>query len=62
MFQNIWDSFNLALGLNVEPKTLTLGQIALRASIIYIAGLAMVRIAGNQRFAGKHFSRESNCY
>lgn len=54
MFQNIWDSLNLALGLNVEPKTLTLGQMIWRASIIYIAGLAMVCIAGDQRFAGKH--------
>ena len=54
MFQNVWDSLNLAVGLNVEPKTLTLGQMICRASIIYIAGLAMVRIAGDQRFAGKH--------
>ena len=54
MFQNVWDSLNLAVGLNVEPKTLTLGQMICRASIIYIAGLTMVRIAGDQRFAGKH--------
>ncbi len=54
MLENAWDSLNLALGLDLEPKSLTLGQMILRASIIYVSGIAMVRIAGAQRFAGKH--------
>lgn len=34
VFQNVWDTLNLALGLNVEPKTLALGQMIWRAIII----------------------------
>lgn len=47
------DSINWALGLGAEPKTLTFLQMALRAIIIYIAGLMMVRLSGDRRFGGK---------
>ncbi|WP_315791170.1 hypothetical protein [Fischerella sp. JS2] len=39
MNQQLWDSINWALGLGVQPKTLTFLQMALRA-IIYICSRA----------------------
>ncbi|MEH2067704.1 MAG: YetF domain-containing protein [Nostoc sp.] len=53
MSQQLWDDINWALGLGAEPKTLTFLQMALRAIIIYIAGLMMVRLAGDRRFSGR---------
>lgn len=42
-----------ALGLAVEVQALTIWQMALRAGIIYLAVLVMVRL-GDKRFLGKH--------
>lgn len=53
MNQQLWDSINWALGLGAEPKTLTFLQMGLRAIIIYIAGLMMVRLSGDCRFGGR---------
>ena len=41
-----------ALGLNAQQ--LNILQMGLRAAIIYIAALIMVRIVGERRFIGKH--------
>lgn len=43
---------NSALGLNTEE--LNLYQIGLRAAIIYLSALAMVRVIGDRRFIGKY--------
>lgn len=46
--------FNIdgALGLNAQQ--LNIWQMGLRAAIIYVAALIMVRIAGERRFIGKY--------
>ena len=43
---------NSALGLNAQQ--LNLWQMGLRAAIIYLAALIMVRMAGDRRFIGKY--------
>ncbi len=52
MLQDVWTSIQGALGIDVEPKELTFTQLALRALIIYIVGVALVRM-GKKRFLGK---------
>ncbi len=42
------------LGLGVEPKDLTFLQMTLRAIIIYLGALAMMRLAGDRRFGGRY--------
>jgi uncharacterized membrane protein YcaP (DUF421 family) len=54
MNQDVWDSISVVLGLGTEPKTLSFLQMALRVIIIYIAGLMMVRLAGDRRFSGRY--------
>lgn len=44
---------NGILGIGSEPQSLTLGQVALRASTIYLAGWLMIRV-GEHRFLGKN--------
>lgn len=41
-----------ALGLGLDGKELGLGQMALRAAVVYVATVAMVRL-GKKRFMGK---------
>lgn len=43
---------NWALGLDVEQ--LNMWQMGLRAAVIYLAALIMVRIVGERRFIGKY--------
>lgn len=50
--QEVLLGIHWVLGLDVER--LTLWQMALRALIIYLAALTMVRLGGGQRFLGKH--------
>ncbi len=49
--EDIWASVRSLLGIDAD--TLTLWQIVLRALIVYLAALAMVRL-GDKRFLGKH--------
>ncbi len=42
------------LGLGAEPKTLNFLQMTLRAIIIYVSALAMMRLAGDRRFGGRY--------
>ncbi len=49
--QEIWQMVESALGLGAE--SLNALQMALRALIVYVAALAMVRL-GEKRFLGKH--------
>lgn len=43
---------NSALGLNAQQ--LNIWQMGLRAAVIYLAALLMVRLAGDRRFIGKY--------
>lgn len=47
-----FDFINAVLGLEAEPKDLTLLQISLRAVIVFIVALMMVRM-GDKRFLSK---------
>ena len=51
MFTSANNIINLALGL--DAKELNIWQMGLRAAIIYVAALVMVRIVGDRRFIGK---------
>lgn len=46
------DAFRHALGLGIEPKDLSVGQVCLRLVVVFIATLILVRIA-NRRFLAK---------
>jgi uncharacterized membrane protein YcaP (DUF421 family) len=48
----IYESIRSILGLNLEPKDLGFFQVSLRAIIVFIVSLAIVRIA-NKRFLSK---------
>lgn len=50
----VWEGIRTALGLGIEPKMLTFLQIALRAIIVFIAALIIVRLAGDRRFGGRY--------
>lgn len=52
--QELWDGIYWVLGLGAEPKALTFWQIALRAIVMYVAGLIIVRTSGDRRFGGKY--------
>jgi uncharacterized membrane protein YcaP (DUF421 family) len=51
MIASLDEITNIALGL--DAQTLNIWQMGLRAAIIYIAALIMVRVAGDRRFIGK---------
>lgn len=44
---------DVLLGINDQPKRLTLAQICLRSALIYIGGWLMLRV-GEHRFLGKN--------
>jgi uncharacterized membrane protein YcaP (DUF421 family) len=46
------DSLNWALGIGLDPKTFNVLQVSLRAFVIYLGGLAILRV-GENRFLGK---------
>ena len=46
--------FDLNLALGLKAQQLNIWQMGLRAAIIYLAALLMVRIAGDRRFVGKY--------
>ena len=53
----IWlvDLINSSLGLNAEnADKLSIWQMGLRAAVIYVAALIMVRMADDRRFVGKY--------
>lgn len=43
-----------ALGLDLPGSQLSTGQMALRAAVIYISAVLMVRIGGSRRFIGSY--------
>ena len=46
------ESLNWALGIGMDPKTFNVLQVSLRAFVIYLGGLAILRV-GENRFLGK---------
>lgn len=50
---DLFDLARQALGLDLQPKDLGMGQMALRSVVVFLAGLAMVRL-GPRRFLGQH--------
>lgn len=50
MVPELWSVVESALGL--EDETLMVAQMSLRALLVFVAGLAMVRV-GEKRFLGK---------
>jgi uncharacterized membrane protein YcaP (DUF421 family) len=49
---------NTVLGLSLNPDDLGAGQMALRAVLVYVAGLIIVRLA-KKRFMGRHSAFDS---
>jgi uncharacterized membrane protein YcaP (DUF421 family) len=52
ILNDLWSAIRLGLGLDAE--TLTYWQMGLRALVIYVAALALVRIGGGSRLLGQH--------
>src|SRR5437763_10200868 len=48
-----WNSFEMLLGLGVEPKDLTLGQISLRGVIVFVVTLTTVRLGHKRSLSRK---------
>ncbi len=53
MGQDVWTMVRWALGLDVAPSALTAGHMALRALVVFLVAIALVRV-GNKRFLGKN--------
>ncbi len=49
---SVWEWLSWALGIGMDPKTFNALQVSLRAIVIYLGGLAILRI-GENRFLGK---------
>lgn len=52
MFHELWGGVDWALGLDEER--LTIWQMGLRALLVYLAALAMIRLGGGRRLLGQH--------
>lgn len=52
MFQELGSVIGWALGLELESKEINIWQMSLRAVVVFIAAIAMVRL-GDKRFMGK---------
>jgi uncharacterized membrane protein YcaP (DUF421 family) len=53
MLQQIQSFLDRALGLGLENKDINVGQMSLRALVVFVLAIAMIRI-GNKRFMGKN--------
>jgi uncharacterized membrane protein YcaP (DUF421 family) len=53
MLQQIQTLLDRALGLGLENKDINVGQMSLRALVVFVLAIAMIRI-GNKRFMGKN--------
>ena len=51
--EQAWDLAEQALGLGLEAKHLTAAQMALRAAVVFVASIAMLKV-GDKRFMGKN--------
>lgn len=50
--ENLWETLYWAFGLDLDPKEYNFLQISLRATLIYVAGLLILRVS-HSRFLGK---------
>jgi len=48
----MWSALSWALGLELESKELTIWQTSLRAIVVFIVAIVLIRL-GNKRFMGK---------
>ena len=53
MLQQIQSLIDRALGLGLETKDIGIGQMSLRAVVVFVLAIVMIRIA-NKRFMGKN--------
>jgi uncharacterized membrane protein YcaP (DUF421 family) len=51
--EQLWNSFNAALGLGLEPKELTFMQVSLRGIVVFVASLIMIRLGSKRALAQK---------
>lgn len=51
--EQAWELVEQALGLGLEGKHLTATQMALRAAVVFVASIAMLKV-GDKRFMGKN--------
>jgi uncharacterized membrane protein YcaP (DUF421 family) len=49
----LWNSFETLLGLNVEPKDLTFVQVSLHGILVFVCTLAMLRLGHKRSLARK---------
>ena len=54
MMHHLYDGAKCMLGLDIEPKDLTLVQMSLRAFVIFVAALLMLRLAHKRFFAQRN--------
>ncbi|HSH81913.1 MAG TPA: YetF domain-containing protein [Herpetosiphonaceae bacterium] len=52
MFQDMWSALNWALGLELDNQDLDVWRMSLRAVIVFVAAIAMIRL-GDKRFMGR---------
>lgn len=50
--ENLWEGLSWALGIEMDPRSFNVLQVSLRAIVVYLGGLAILRI-GENRFLGK---------
>lgn len=50
--ENLWEGLIWALGIEMDPRSFNVLQVSLRAIVIYLGGLAILRV-GENRFLGK---------
>lgn len=50
--ENLWQGLKWALGIGLEPGSFNVFQVSLRAIVVYLGGLAILRV-GENRFLGK---------
>ncbi|MDQ3799666.1 MAG: DUF421 domain-containing protein [Acidobacteriota bacterium] len=53
MIEDIWSNISWLLGLEIEGKDLDVWRMMLRAAIVFIAAIVMIRI-GDKRFMGRN--------
>jgi uncharacterized membrane protein YcaP (DUF421 family) len=54
MMQHLWLGSKSMLGLDLEPKDLTMVQMSLRALVIFVTALLMLRLAHKRFFAQRN--------
>jgi uncharacterized membrane protein YcaP (DUF421 family) len=50
----VWEGIRWLLGVGAEPKNINFLQMAIRVIVMYVAGITMMRLAGDRRFGGRY--------